>query len=72
MKLCFYSLLAEKDVLIKKIAAQSVAIMFINEFREGKWGDVLENMVGNCDATEFNIKTSAILTLGYICQDLVI
>lgn len=45
--------------------------MYIYEQQNGQWGDLLQKIRENTNSDNIKFKTSSILTLGYICEDIV-
>lgn len=67
----FLALLGKEDISLKKDGAQLISLSLVHEFRKGRWQDVIPNMTENSHSDVLSYQMSAILTLGYICEDLV-
>lgn len=62
--------LITKDRNIKRLTADALASLAVHEFQKKSWLDLIPNLSNNLKHQDVEIKKAAILTLGFICEQL--
>jgi importin subunit beta-1 len=62
--------LISKDRLAKRSAADAISAVCSIELPKGEWPDIIFNLVANSKHENLEIRMSAIMTLGFICEQL--
>mmetsp|Transcript_41693 Transcript_41693/g.37109 ORF Transcript_41693/g.37109 Transcript_41693/m.37109 type:complete len:131 (-) Transcript_41693:2276-2668(-) len=62
--------LASKSDIIRNVAGDLISIIFSCEVGKGHWNDLIENLANNTGHEDAEIKKSAIMALGHICEKL--
>lgn len=70
LKLSALEALASTEMNIVRVAASCISSICIHEIPKGRWLEVLEVLCSNCTYEDRMIRVASILTLGYICEEL--
>lgn len=64
------STLASQNVVVRKSAAIAVAGIYKCEHPNNQWPELIDILVATCSNENIDFQTSAIMTLGYISQEI--
>lgn len=70
LKLSSLEALGSSDLAVVRAAGSAIAAMCVLEIPEGKWLNVIEILCTNSSNEDRSIKVASLLTLGYICEEL--
>lgn len=62
--------LGNTDLNVVRAAASCISSMCVVEFPKGRWLNVLEILCSNSDHDQREIRYASLVTLGYICEEL--
>ncbi|KAM3131303.1 hypothetical protein pb186bvf_016621 [Paramecium bursaria] len=64
------SLLVDKQLELRRAGANVIGEICAHDIPKGLWPEIIRNLVHNCTIGDLQIRTSALMTLGYICEGL--